>query len=160
MYEKYSFSYIYGNIKYMRYGNQNTKKFIALVIVVLFIGGFIKGMVDTQKTTDVQTNHLLVTIPSEFELVKYDKQQDSIVLSDNDGECTIQYDASVDQGTIDETVGDYQVSGYITEEPYTLHLNLTKEHTNVLITYQTKHHITVKNRKIQKLIQGIQIKEN
>lgn len=45
----------------MHYGNQNTKRFMLIVILVLFIGGFIKGMWNANnKTTHIveqeQTN--------------------------------------------------------------------------------------------------------
>ena len=41
----------------MHYGNQNSKRFMLVVIVILFIGGFIKGMYkSTQKKETVASS--------------------------------------------------------------------------------------------------------
>ena len=37
----------------MHYGNQNTKRFMIFVIIVLFIGGFIKGIFSVKQKTSI-----------------------------------------------------------------------------------------------------------
>ncbi len=124
----------------MHYGNQNSKRFMLVVIVILFIGGFIKGMYkSTQKKETVTTLNLKVELNDDWSLVKYDKTSDSIILQDDQGTLTIQMESvEVSETTMDEeSIGDWKVSSYQTsEKPYHLYVTLVGNQ-NVYLDYES-----------------------
>lgn len=147
----------------MKYGNQNSKKLVVLIVVILFIGGMVKGLLNANSSTIIETTHLTFKVPNEFTVVKDDKEKDFIQIKDDTDEAQIQYGNIYPEDTVTSVtiVGEYEVKESIDEtDGYTLHLLLTKDNEHVTITYQPKFKITVKNAKIQKLIQNIEIKEN
>ncbi len=124
----------------MHYGNQNSKRFMLVVIVILFIGGFIKGMYkSTQKKETVTTLNLKVELNDDWSLVKYDKTSDSIILQDDQGTLTIQMESvEVSETTMDEeSIGDWKVLSYQTsEKPYHLYVTLVGNQ-NVYLDYES-----------------------
>lgn len=123
----------------MHYGNQNSKRFMLVVIVILFIGGFIKGMYkSTQKKETVTTLNLEVEYNDDWSLVKYDKASDNIILQDDQGTLMIQMEPFEESDTtIEETIGDWKVTGFQTNEtPYHIYLKL-ESNQNVYLDYES-----------------------
>ncbi len=126
--------------EFMHYGNQYSKRFMGVVIVILFIGGFIKGIYkSTQSKETITTLNLKVVLNDDWSLVKYDKDSDSIILQDDQGTANIQMEEiEIDDETItQETIGDWKVTGYQTnEKPYHLYLKLEGNQT-VYLDYES-----------------------
>ncbi len=142
----------------MHYGNENSKRFICVVIVILFIGGFIKGMYKSNKKETVTTLNLNVEMTDGWSLVKYDKDSDLIILQDDEGTATIQVDGDLyQQTTISETIGDWKITGYQTKDKtYHLYLNLIGS-TNVTIDYESNQEVSIDH--LRKLIKGIELEK-
>lgn len=144
----------------MHYGNQNTKRFLLVMILVLFVGGFVKGMNNASKKQTIHTVHLSLQIPSSWELGSYDAEKDSIILNDAQGTATIQMEKAeiVNDGEIlqEEKIGKYAVSGYhIQDEKNHLYLTLQDGDTTIFLHYESKKKVEVEY--LKKLILQLKI---
>ena len=144
----------------MHYGNENSKRFMGVVIVILFIGGFIKGMYKSNKKTEaVTTLNLTVEIQDDWSVVKYDKDTDKIILHDDEGTATIQLneESTRKETTLSESIGDWEITGYQTSEK-TYHLYLYLDGTkDVILDYESDQEESIEHLKT--LIQGIKVNE-
>ncbi len=144
----------------MHYGNQNSKRFMLVVIVILFIGGFIKGMYKSTQTKEtVTTLNLKVKLTDDWSLVKYDKDADRIILQDDQGTVTIQMDSfeEADLMIDTETIGDWKVSGSQTsEKPYHMYLTLAGNQI-VYLDYASNKQSSLNH--LKKLIKNITVGE-
>lgn len=138
------------------YGNQNSKRFMIFVIVVLFVGGFIKGMTKSKNTQTVTTEHMIIKLADDWSLVKYDKNEDVVYLNDSDGSVTISYGvvANFDGTPIEETIDDYTIVGASSEEGFSIDLDNGKD--TILFEYTGSE--TIKDTNIRKLIRNIEVK--
>lgn len=139
------------------YGNQNSKRFMIFVIVVLFIGGFIKGMTKSKNTQTVTTEHMTIKLIDDWSLVKYDKEEDVVYLNDADGSATITYGviSCFDGDSIEEeTIGDYAITGASGENGFSINLENGKD----MILFEYTGSETIKDSNIRKLIQNIEVK--
>lgn len=146
----------------MHYGNQNSKRFMLVVIVILFIGGFIKGMYKSaQKKETVTTLNLKVELNDDWSLVKYDKTSDNIILQDDQGTLTIQMESfEVSETTMgEESIGDWKVTSYQTnEKPYHLYVTLAGNQ-NVYLDYESSKKSSLNHLKtiIKNITLGVQL---
>lgn len=153
----------------MRYGNQYSKRFLGIVIAILFVFGFVKGMYTGQQRRNnaqtVETEHLTVTVPGDCELIS--SEDDEIKISVSKGTVLLQYNAyDTVKGNADEinetNIGDHTVSGFKYKNRYEeneILLNLTEGEHNVLITYTSDSNISINNTDFRSIIKSIEIKE-
>lgn len=146
----------------MNNGNKNTRIFIGLIIVVLFVFGFIKSMMNTQTKQTIETNHLVVEINNTWTLVSQNNSEDTICLKDSSGEAEITYGiSSQEEKDKADTINEYSVYSTTLEmsDGYCLQVSLVNDDGEVaMLSYQSKQNITYKNTKIQKLLKNITIK--
>lgn len=143
------------------FGNQNTRLFIIVIVIVLFVGGFVKSMMNSQTKQTVETNHLLVELNNDWTLVSEDDNSDTIILKDSSGKAEITYGIASNTEEPLQTINDYSVfsSNTQTKDGYNIHVSLVNEDGEVAeMSYDTSLNITYKNTKIQKLLKAITIK--
>lgn len=146
----------------MKNGNQNTKIFIGLIIVVLFVVGFIRSMMNAQTKQTIETNHLTVELNNNWTLVSQNNKEDTIVLKDSSGTAEIYYGITGGEETNEvDTINGYTVSSSNSDvsDGYNLQVTLLNDDGEVaVLNYESNQNITYKNTKIQKLLKGITIK--
>lgn len=143
------------------FGNRNTRLFIMVIVVVLFVGGFVKSMMNVQTKQTVETNHLLVELNNDWTLVSEDDNSDTIILKDSSGKAEITYGIASNTEEPLQTINNYSVysSTNQTSDGYNIHVSLVNDKGEVAeVSYDTKLNITYKNTKIQKLLKNIIIK--
>lgn len=146
----------------MKNGNKNTKIFIGLIIVVLFVAGFIRSMMNAQTKQTIETNHLTVELNNNWTLVSQNNKEDTIVLKDSSGTAEIYYGITGGEETNEvDTINGYTVSSSNSDvsDGYNLQVTLLNDDGEVaVLNYESNQNITYKNTKIQKLLKGITIK--
>lgn len=142
--------------------NKNTKIFIGLIIVVLFVVGFIRSMMNAQTKQTIETNHLTVELNNNWTLVSQNNKEDTIVIKDSSGTAEIYYGITGGEETNEvDTINGYTVSSSNSDvsDGYSLQVTLLNDDGEVaVLNYESNQNITYKNTKIQKLLKGITIK--
>lgn len=153
----------------MKYGNSYSKRFLTIVIAILFVFGFVKGMYTGQvrrnNAQTVETEHYTVTVPGDCELLS--NEGDDVKISVSKGTVLLQYDLSYtvpnDAKVIDPTeIGDHTVSGYKYKNKYEeneILVDLIEGENIVTITYTSDKNITLDNTDFRSIVKSIEIKE-